>query len=135
LATTIRDRDGDVDYNDFTLWFASYDSTVGGQRYNLRSDFNHDGIIDFVDFIIFVDAYGTSRGPNYVLFGGDEEARVVSWTANKIVCEVPFFAVSGNVRVVVNGTQSNGKSFSILSSTPAPTPTPTPTPTSTGTAT
>ncbi|HSV43022.1 MAG TPA: putative Ig domain-containing protein, partial [Candidatus Bathyarchaeia archaeon] len=102
------DHDGDVDYADFQQWYVSYKTFAGQERYQAVHDFNHDGAINSVDLNLFVKAYRSTRGKSFVLFGGGVEAKVVSWTATRIVCQVPYFAVSGDVKVVADGVASAG---------------------------
>lgn len=62
--------------------------------------------------------------PGRVLFESNVEGPVISWTNEKILCQVPEGAVSGIVKVVTSEGTSNGVAFSV-SETPGkiiPTP-------------
>jgi len=52
------DGDGDVDFDDFILFAASYGTSVGESFYNPEADLDNDDDVDFDDFIIFAGNYG-----------------------------------------------------------------------------
>ena len=54
------DDDGDVDFDDFTIFSGCYGTSIEDPRYDPRADFNEDGCIDFDDFIILAGNYGGS---------------------------------------------------------------------------
>jgi len=62
--------------------------------------------------------FGTTLGGSTVKFNGTT-ATPTSWSATSIVVPVPAGASSGNVVVTVNGTASNGVTFTVSSPTPA----------------
>jgi IPT/TIG domain/Abnormal spindle-like microcephaly-assoc'd, ASPM-SPD-2-Hydin len=57
--------------------------------------------------------FGSSQGLSTVTFNGTVAAPT-SWTGSKIVAPVPPGAISGNVVVTVDGSASNGSSFTVL---------------------
>jgi len=59
--------------------------------------------------------FGASQGTSSVTFHSAVTATtIVSWTSNLIVCRVPATAVTGNVKVTVNGVDSNNVSLTIV---------------------
>jgi len=52
------DGDGDVDFQDFIAFVASYGASVGEPRYKPEADLDSDDDVDFDDFIIFAGNYG-----------------------------------------------------------------------------
>jgi plastocyanin len=59
--------------------------------------------------------FDSSRGSNTVTFNGVAATSYSSWSDSEIVCEVPSGAGSGNVVVTVDGKNSNGVNFDLLS--------------------
>ena len=58
--------------------------------------------------------FGSTQGSSTVKFNGTT-ATVTSWGASSIAVTVPSGATTGNVVVNVGGTNSNGKSFTVVS--------------------
>ncbi len=52
------DRDGDVDFDDFTVLAGAYGSILGDSAYDERADFDRDDDVDYDDFIILAGNYG-----------------------------------------------------------------------------
>ncbi len=52
------DRDGDVDFDDFTVLAGAYGSIHGDPAYDERADFDRDDDVDYDDFIILAGNYG-----------------------------------------------------------------------------
>ena len=67
---------------------------------------------------IFGTNFGTSRGPSMVTVGGSAADTVYYWTSTEIDVRVPASAVSGNVVVTVDGTESNSVPFKIRGTPP-----------------
>lgn len=78
------------------------------------ADINHDGIVDFTDFSILANSYGKSRGTTYVEFHDGVEAKITSWSDTEIVCEVPYGAASGDVYVITDEGRSSGLYFELI---------------------
>jgi hypothetical protein len=57
--------------------------------------------------------FGVAQGGSTVTFNGTP-ASAVTWSALRIVTQVPQGATTGNVEVTVGGTASNGVSFTVL---------------------
>ncbi|HET7699053.1 MAG TPA: IPT/TIG domain-containing protein [Vicinamibacterales bacterium] len=57
--------------------------------------------------------FGASQGSSSATFNGTP-ATVTSWSNTRIVAEVPSGATSGPVVVTVNGTSSNGVTFTVI---------------------
>ena len=54
------DSDGDVDFSDFLLFVAAFNSSVGDSNYQPLADIDGNGVIDFSDFLSFVNLFGAS---------------------------------------------------------------------------
>lgn len=68
-----------------------------------------------------VSCPGSFSATNKVTFtSAVDAAAFTSWSATAIATAVPVGAVTGNVIVTSNAYESNGKSFTVLSNTPAP---------------
>ncbi len=52
--------DGNINFNDFTLFAAAYGTYTGNPNYNPLADLDHDGNVGFDDFTTFASVYGTS---------------------------------------------------------------------------
>ena len=61
--------------------------------------------------------FGNSQGTSTVTFNSIYATDVISWSNTQIVVNVPNNATSGNVVVKVNGAESNGVNFDVLSPT------------------
>ncbi|MFH1452938.1 MAG: IPT/TIG domain-containing protein [Armatimonadota bacterium] len=59
--------------------------------------------------------FGSSQGSSTVSFNGTESTSITSWSDTQIVCTVPTGATSGSVFVTVDGTSSNGSTFTVES--------------------
>lgn len=56
------DHDGDVDYNDFMVFYSAWGSCEGDPRFNVEADFNQDECIDFIDYQYFIIYYREFNG-------------------------------------------------------------------------
>lgn len=102
------ERDGIVDFQDNFALKSAYGSHTGDANYNPRADTNGDGVVDTMDESTVENAFGSRRGTSYVEFPNGIEAKVKSWYANMITCEVPPRATSGAVYVTTAVGRSNG---------------------------
>ncbi len=103
------DLDGDVDVDDFQVFLTHYNSRqAAGPGYLFKADYDEDADVDVQDFFLFVRAYGSKRGDRYISFGS-LFPRIVSWTGETVVFEIPHDAKaalgSGSVSVVVHAPQ------------------------------
>ena len=58
--------------------------------------------------------FGASQGTSTIAFNGTSAGTATAWSATSITVNVPAGAATGNVVITVNGTSSNGFSFTVL---------------------
>ncbi|MCK5475111.1 MAG: GPI anchored serine-threonine rich family protein [Candidatus Pacebacteria bacterium] len=56
------DHDGDVDYDDFMVFYGAWGSCEGDPRFNPEADFYQDGYINFIDYQYFIVYYREFNG-------------------------------------------------------------------------
>ena len=52
------DGDGEVQFGDFLLFTAKFNTRQGDGEYEARFDFDGDGAVQFADFLLFVGVFG-----------------------------------------------------------------------------
>ncbi|MHB8896992.1 MAG: IPT/TIG domain-containing protein, partial [Candidatus Geothermincolia bacterium] len=62
--------------------------------------------------------FGVTRADSVVKFNGTAATSYTSWSDTSIKCKVPTGATTGDVKVVACGLNSNGKPFTVNSTTP-----------------
>ncbi len=105
--------DGVIDAGDSAIFMNAYGTVEGSSRFNPAVDLNRDGRVSVNDFYIFGAAYQARAGRDFVEFSDGRFARIKEWRDDRIICEIPTGARSGNLRVRTESGSSNGVAFTV----------------------